>query len=306
MTITLFLGQQCNNNCVMCSIGGLGSLSCETDFSHLVDKMKEDSEWADTLELTGGEPTEHKDIVRLCEKAHDMGYKNLGINSNGRNFSNPKLVKKLVSFGLNMVRISLHGPEEVHNEITNADAFQESVAGIKNLQQNSVTVTVDSVMMKMNIDHLAKLYQQLIEMGVSQIGVADLLPPGKGKKLFEEMVVPYEKKKDFFIENADLFKKFSIVFGINFPRCVLPNRLPSNFFLLSPYEKQNEFSFDGGGLLSAEYDSKNRKISECDKCRFSKKCYGFYERTLDLFGEDDARKMLKKDDFQKNNEISGS
>ncbi len=288
--ITLFLGHKCNNDCAMCSIDGLGSLSYEADFSDLVDKMEENSEWADTVELTGGEPTEHKDIVRLCEKAHDIGYENLGINSNGRNFSNPDLVEKLVSVGLNAARISLHGPEEIHNEIVNADAFQESIAGIENLERNSVTV--DSVMMKMNVDHLTELYRKLIGMGVDRIGVADLLPPGKGKRLFEEMVVPYGKKKDFFVGNVDLLKKFSMVFGINFPRCVFPNELPDNFALLSPYEKQTEFSFDGGGLLSAEYDSKNRKIPECDKCRFSKECYGFYKRTLDLFGEDDARKML--------------
>ncbi len=296
-TITLFLGKKCNNDCEMCSVSGLEKLNHESDYSDIIEKIRENGDLTNRIEFTGGEPTEHKDIVKIIGEAGNSGYSEIGLSSNGRNFSNKNFTEKLISLGLNSARISLHGPEEIHNQITHTNSFQESISGINNLKQCGVTITIDSVIMKKNIDHLSEMHKYILDMGIDQIGVAGLLSPSKDNSDFNDMAVSYEKRKKFFYKNSKLLEMFYQVFTINFPRCLLPIRMPNNFVFLSPYEKQESWNFEGGGMVNAQYDDQNKKISLCEKCPFSNNCYGFFKQSLNLFGERGVEKMFEIDHF---------
>jgi len=82
--------------------------------------------------FTGGEPTLHPDLPDLIAHAEGLGQV-CGMNTNGRRLSDRGFVDELVAAGLDHVQITLAAHRrEQHNAIVRAEAFDETVAGVRN------------------------------------------------------------------------------------------------------------------------------------------------------------------------------
>ena len=91
----LKLGFNCNNNCRHCVIAEkrpCGSLN-ENQIFELIDNLPEE---VDEVQITGGEPTIHKDLKEFIKKIKDMGYK-VKLDTNGYN---PVMLKDLIDSNL--------------------------------------------------------------------------------------------------------------------------------------------------------------------------------------------------------------
>ncbi len=292
-SVILYVGEICNNNCIMCSVKGDDRNTIS--YSSLSKKLEKNRSRANEASFTGGEPTEHPDIIELFKKAKSIGYEKISMSTNGRNLADQDFAKNLIASGLTGVSITIHGPEEIHNKITQTNSYKEAMRGIENLQKESVSVAIDSVVIGPNINHLQNLWKMLHNIGIRIIGFQDLVPEGGAKINPEKLMIPYKNKKDLFYNNLELLRRFNLLVISNFPRCVLPVSLPENFLYTSQFEKEKSWQFDGLGNTGTE--TFKGKIEMCKKCPYQEKCYGFRKENLEKFGEEGVKEMMKIDSF---------
>ncbi|MBK1880107.1 radical SAM protein [Pelagicoccus mobilis] len=95
--------QKCNLTCPTC----YASSSPQNDhflslkeYDALLDKLLANQHGdADALQLSGGEPTIHPDILPMIELAYEKGFKQVYINTNGIKLSNDTFAKSLAKLG---------------------------------------------------------------------------------------------------------------------------------------------------------------------------------------------------------------
>lgn len=296
--VILYLGQICNNNCIMCSVKGDDRYA--VDYKKLIKKMEQNREMTDKISFTGGEPTEHPDIIKLFKKANELDYKKISLSSNGVNLANKRFTQKLIELGLQEASIAIHGPKKIHNEITQNTNYEKCIKALKILLKNNIKLTVDSVLIKPNKDHLKELWKDMHELGIEFIGLVDLVPEGGENTNFDKLMLSYTEKKNFFYDNIEILKKFKIFRFVNAPRCVLPAKLPENFFHTSNYEKEANWKFDGLDNKGTKY--LKEKINFCEKCPYNNRCFGFRTKYLNKFGKDNVREMWNIDNFREVNQ----
>jgi MoaA/NifB/PqqE/SkfB family radical SAM enzyme len=283
----------------MCSVKDTGDLSYMNSYNVLLKKMKEEKEIKDSINFTGGEPTLHPDIIKIFKKADELGYENISMGSNGIKFAEKKFTKELAKHNLKTVEISLHGLEDEHNKIVNNEkAFKKVSQAIENLQRCNVQVRIISVLMKQNIINFNNFLRYLLKKGIKNVHILDLNREGRAKNVWEEINPSFVEKKNFFYKNLILLNKFENLVLFNFPRCVLPIRLPEKSRYISEFHKKNYFSFSGG-IGEKKIHPEKKKILICEKCAFSEKCFGFIEESVKIYGQNNIKKMLKIDNFEK-------
>lgn len=303
----IFLGNMCNNDCVMCSVKKYSGLDFIADKKEIFEQLHKDSNQLKVLEFTGGEPTEHPGIIDFFQKGRSEGYKVIRMSTNGRNFSDEEFTEKLVNLGLKSVDVALHGIERDHDEIVQKKgAFRESMEGIKNLQKYGVKIAVASVLIRQNIENLTELCEELQKMKIEAYSLLELVPQGRSSGSdFERFAIPYTEKKKFLYDNMKLFSNFDQFYLLNFTRCVLPVRLPEKWFHIGGYEKKfigytsndDSLIYNEGAETSSLDPEDKIKNSFCPNCSLRNKCSGFSKFGLDLFGEEDVEEMMKTDNI---------
>lgn len=95
--------QKCNLTCPTCYAASSPQndhfLSLE-DYEALLDKLLANQHGdADALQLSGGEPTIHPDLLPMIELAYAKGFKQVYINTNGLKLSQPAFAESLAALG---------------------------------------------------------------------------------------------------------------------------------------------------------------------------------------------------------------
>ena len=184
-------GFSCNNNCVMCSVKPKSKdFSDRTTEELIKDLIRGRKENYEKVEFTGGEPTIRKDIFYLIKQARDLGYKEIGLSTNGRLLSYKSFCDKLVKEGLNRITFTLHAHKKKLHEIISCTpgSFEQTLAGIKNaLRYKNVSVSVNTVIFRLNYQHIFQIGKFIHSLGVSCWDITDLLPEGRAKKNYETL-----------------------------------------------------------------------------------------------------------------------
>lgn len=132
--------------------------------------------------FTGGEPTLRDDLPELIAHAEQNG-QITGINTNGRRLKDRQYVQKLVEAGLDHVQVTLesHLPE-IHDAMVEASgAWQDTVAGIRNVLDTRLYVMTNTTLLQTNHSHLGGTLQFLSDLGVPTFGLNALIYSGRGK-----------------------------------------------------------------------------------------------------------------------------
>lgn len=176
------LTYQCNNDCTHCYNARsrkFASLS-ENDWYKVIDKIWELS--IPHIVFTGGEPTLCEYLPDLVHYAENKGVIT-GINTNGRKLSDDKFLTQLVSAGLDHIQITLESSNpQIHDQMVNyPGAWEETVAGIKNVLRKEVYMMTNTTMLKSNYQEIPQTLDFLAELGVPTVGLNALIYSGKGK-----------------------------------------------------------------------------------------------------------------------------
>lgn len=144
--------------------------------------------------FTGGEPTLCDGLVDLIRRAERLGLVT-GLNTNGRRLSHRAFAESLVRAGLSHVQITLESHRaEVHNAITGADSFAETIRGVENSLAAGLHAITNTTLTRRNVDHAEQMIEFLHGLGLRTFAVNGMIYSGHGRTgedaLAEEDLAP--------------------------------------------------------------------------------------------------------------------
>lgn len=151
--------------------------------------------------LTGGEPTLHPDLPAIIRHADGRG-QIVGLNTNGRRLADPALVETLAAAGLNHVQITLESSRAaVHNAMTGAASFDETVQGIRNALAGSLYTITNTTLTQRNRDHAVEIVNFLYDLGLRTFAMNGMIYAGGG--LADPDAIPAESLASLLVGVRD-------------------------------------------------------------------------------------------------------
>jgi radical SAM protein with 4Fe4S-binding SPASM domain len=131
--------------------------------------------------FTGGEPTLVDDLPELVRHAGQLGMVT-GINTNGRRLADRTLIESLAGAGLDHVQVTLESHRaEVHNAMTAAASFAETVRGIENSLDAGLHTITNTTLTRQNVDHAETLVEFLHGLGLRTFAMNGMIYSGGGR-----------------------------------------------------------------------------------------------------------------------------
>lgn len=179
------LTRACNNRCLFCldsdSLAGGGPLAVpDAEIEAEIRRGRELG--AERLILSGGEASIHPRFVDFVHLGRELGYSWIQTISNGRMYAYGRFVRAAVQAGLSEATLSIHGhTAELHDGLTGIPgSFDQALAGLTNLRRvPGFVVSVDVVLNRRNVPHLAEILSFFIERGVHEFDLLHLVPFGR-------------------------------------------------------------------------------------------------------------------------------
>ena len=313
--LVITTGLACNSGCVMCSIRYQGinypDATTEEIEKDLIKGRKENYEMVD---FSGGEPTVRKDIFHLIKQASNLGYKGIGISTNGIKLHNRSFSDRLVKAGLTFVTFSLHAHNKKLNEIITRtpNSFEQTVKGIKNaLRYENLNVYAATAIFKLNYQYILEIGKFIHSLGIYFWDIADLQPSGYVQESYDALCVNSTKLSDALCRLKPLLNDFQTITFFNFSPCIIPSNIlndkKTHYITFSQKFEVTKFKNYVGNISSADSIEKNltdmqqKKIDICYDCIFTKECAGIWTEYLRLFGDKEIRELAVKHGCVKRN-----
>jgi MoaA/NifB/PqqE/SkfB family radical SAM enzyme len=179
------LTRRCNNRCLFCHDALRHDGTAVPLEAARADVLAGRARGAERLVLSGGEPTIHPAFVDLVAAGRAAGYRWIQAISNGRMFAYDRFAERTAAAGLDEVTVSMHGhTPELHDGLVGVPgSFAQALRGIRNLRRLGRVVSIDVVVCKPNVRHLADRLRAFIGMGLHEFDLLHLVPFGRA---FEE------------------------------------------------------------------------------------------------------------------------
>jgi organic radical activating enzyme len=177
---TVSLLRRCDNACVVCGLEGV-----PRDGPRGEDEVRAAMRAARPLhhELTfvGGEPLLDPSLVDHVAHARALGFRRVGVQTNGRRLASRELVARLAGAGLTDVHVTLHGAEAaVHDYHTGVDgAFAQTMAGVVAARAQGLQVVAATVLTRSNFRVIGALPRLLATRGIAAWTVT--VPHARGR-----------------------------------------------------------------------------------------------------------------------------
>lgn len=187
----LKVGFACNNRCVFCAQGEKRSEAGAIPLEELGARLRAvRGEGPRGLVLTGGEPTLHRDLVKLVATARALGFSPVQVQTNGRMLAYPKAIEALLRAGVTEFSPSLHGSTAaLHDGLTRSPgSWAQSLQGIRNVVAARAPLVTNSVITRANLGDLPALVELLGSAGVRHAQLAFVHPVGTAATRFAEVV----------------------------------------------------------------------------------------------------------------------
>jgi len=197
------VNEACNLTCPVCfadsSQKATGHLDLET-IGRMMDALVRSEGEPDLLQLSGGEPTIHPDILRIIDMARERPIRHLMINTNGlRIAADPEFVKELAKRrkGLEIyLQFDSLDPEAIRN-LRGADLSKVRRKALDALEAHGISTTlvapvkkgVNDTEMKALIDHALqfKCVRGVTFQPVQDVGRNEGYDPKKNRVLLSEI-----------------------------------------------------------------------------------------------------------------------
>ena len=267
---TIYMGGQCNSNCVMCP-----------SFDRERQEPPED-EWyiRKFIELlppdlpnyvvTGGEPTMQLDMFfeAMGMLAERLPKAEALLLTNGRSMSSDSLLNKLIQKcpPFLTAAIPIHGSNSIiHDKITQAPgSYEQTIHGIRNLLNKHIAVEIRIVVTKINKDDIEHITDLICSKFPSVLRVNFISLEVRGNCLINKNNVYISPKESFEHSRIAIQKllRNGIDVGLyNYPLC---NVDPGYWFLCKKSISPN----------------KVRYPEKCDICSLKEKCGGMFITTM--------------------------
>lgn len=167
-TAILYIAERCNQHCVFC-------LEVDKTWKPLPDfstrqvaetlrSLRE--EGAQQITFMGGETLFRKDIGDILAESKRLGFRRIGVTTNGTVLSTPGFLRRLMGRGLDFIEFSLHGHSEaLANAIGGTSfTFRRQAQALAELDDIGTLLTIVNVVIcRENKDHVVDIARYLTE-----------------------------------------------------------------------------------------------------------------------------------------------
>ncbi|MGM0575883.1 MAG: radical SAM protein [Myxococcota bacterium] len=145
--------RHCNHFCGFCSNPTTPYVHTFETVAALADDLAEQGYFG--VILTGGEPTLHPELPRIVAYCRDLGL-HVRMITNGHRLADEAFARDLGEAGLQLVHVSVYSTRpEVEERLRGLPrTLERAVAGIDHAHRHGITVNINSVINRMNADHL--------------------------------------------------------------------------------------------------------------------------------------------------------
>lgn len=289
--ISIHLTDTCNNSCRFCVVdshkGNPEKVDRKVVNEFLETNAGKGYEW---VNLHGGEPTIVPELLSVLDKIQELGYPNISIQTNGRILKDIDFARKVVSKGVNLFVISLHGKDaKMHDYYTRIEgSFDEAIEGIRNVKSLGQKVRTNTCVCKQNKDTLSEITDLAMELGVDHINISNIHTTGKAYKNFHE-IVPKVTECISDVKKAvdNVVNKGGVITLEGYTACMLDDYRK---YMIDWNEINYKLLFRK--IVLSNYDefmnNETRKQGKpCKECIENTTCGGIYKEYAGIYGWDE-------------------
>lgn len=288
----------CNNACISCAKKSdeKGYLSID-QIIQKIDKIQPSEQ--DYIELSGGEPTLRHDLFDICDYIKSTYNTNLIILSNGRKFKDLSFAKQTKESGVNRVMTTFYSHDaEIHDFITRKEgSFDDSVEGLKNLENIDLPISIKTIVLNKNYRQLPDFVNFAYDTFPSAwVSIHGLIMRGQALDNKDKLAVRYKCMKPFLEGALDVAINRNKNLGIFvIPACVVD---PFYWEYLSINWKQMTKTMIYISPEQTIYGNLDvAQPAYCTDCLVSDHCSWAWESAwkeyIDLFGTNELNKITK-------------
>lgn len=164
--VIISITNRCNSSCIMCDIPKEICNELPTSsWKKMIDESF--SLGASNIVFSGGEPLLREDIYELIAYTKDKNMEAC-ITSNGL-LINDKAASDLFNSGVNVVNISIEGPEDIHNYLRGEGSHKKSISALDNLRKYNIETTIATTVSRYNYKFLKYIVDLSKLKGVTTI-----------------------------------------------------------------------------------------------------------------------------------------
>lgn len=178
LQVKIELTRKCGLHCNHCSSkAGLESgLEIKQQY---IDCILKDAPSIEEVVLTGGEPLSCSHFFQTLEKINMAGFLP-SIYTSGIFDGDSSLFEKIIA-KISKLTVSLHGPEIIHDRITNRPgSFRRTMGFIKEVLASPIPIGIHVIALRNNIELIPDLTTLLKNMGLFDISILRYVPQGRG------------------------------------------------------------------------------------------------------------------------------
>jgi molybdenum cofactor biosynthesis enzyme MoaA len=285
--IEIVVGFRCNNRCRICpsaTQSHVPDMSAEEIAGWLEQSRKRG---AKHVWFGGGEPSLHPDLIQSIERARELGYDRIRIQTNGIRFAYPPFTRRCLQAGANEFSLSIKGADAgIHNPITqNPDSFDRLIQGAETLVTAGARVEGDILITTPSMPRLADAVERFAGLGLGRFTFWLASLSGMQGRDLEPLVprmidlIPHLESA---FETAD--RAGVATTTLHTPPCVLKPEYRGRYVhagtwklsVITPGSQPfaaEESPIEGGAYLKS-----------CERCSLRTGCLGPRKDYLDLYG----------------------
>lgn len=268
----------CNNHCSFCAVGTRTQLHGDPD------RLREQlghyrGQGVALLDIDGGEPTLHPDLVGVIRHARALGYQRINVTTNGRLLAYEAFAARLVHSGLTSLLFSVHGVDaRTHAQnVGVAEAFEQTLAGARNaarLAPRGVELGMNVTITRHNEDQLMGLAELAWSLGLPWVNYQFLTPFGRAT----QMLAPDTTRAAAAVRAViDAWRGRMKIQVINLPFCFMPGYEEFLQGDLGKLERHMAFVNNETVNLAQYLAERRTRRPVCATCPHACFCGGFYE-----------------------------
>ena len=287
--VELVLGFKCNCRCVFCVVDSwtaARSMSTAEALRHLAQARREG---ASAVDFGGGEPTLRPDLPDLARAAVKLGYRSIGVKSNGLRLCYPEYVEALLKAGLREFTVPVWGHvPEVHDALARTEgAFEKLELGIKNVVDLGGEVEADVLLTRLSVPRLRELVEAFADLGVRRFQMWLYCLFGSGGSRPELLPAMTAAGRAVADTAGALRRRKLEITTTHIPPCLLRPR-PSLY--RNPASLGLRIITPGGSFAVEESPFEaGRKAAKCARCAKRALCAGLRPEYLERFSGREVR-----------------
>ena len=286
--LSIHLTDLCNSKCSFCVVGSPLYVKDSIQYDEVLGFLRDNADHSyDVVNIHGGEATVHPRFLETLETIRNLGYPQVHLQTNGITLAKMEFARQLVSLGVNLFIISLHGDSALlQDELTDTPGgFAKTSEGIRNVKRLNAAVRTNTVITRQNVDRLSAITRLACDLGVDHINLSNLHPTGSAYFGINRLSV------DFCTSRANLYTAVDEALALGkavtlegFPYCVVEEK--AGLRLNSSYR---DIKMLMRGKVITNYDEfmtrSCRVFGEpCKQCSAQDLCGGVYPEYVQFYG----------------------